>query len=264
MKKVLYIFAAVALLLGVASCQKDKDEDLEENNTTQQAGVYNPEMKISRIYVQYEDGEKELEQVWRWKDNKLIEIQYGYERYAYTYQNNRLSRLEVYYGGNLSYTYVYSYEGANFSKWEYYNEGEHEIYEFDYKNGKISSMYAYVDSHQDVHDFTWNGDNVSSSNEYGCLSTYTYDGKNNPYYGSLGFIFGDEPYCVSLSKNNITREYHNGQLGGILYEFTYEYTYEYNSKGYPVKRIKTESVTEPILDITYTDTSIYYYEYLED
>lgn len=272
MKKVLYIFAAVALLFGVASCQKDKDEDPEENITTQQAGVYNPGMKISRIYYQYEDGEKELDQVWRWKDNKLIEIQEGNRRYSYTYQNNRLSKLEVYYDGNLRYTYVYSYEGANFSKIEVHYEGEFKgTFEFDYKNGKISSMYFYhVDSDQFFVDFTWNGDNVSSI--YGTASmpvgysdetfifgnydnTYVYDNNNNPFCGGFLFLMNVEKHAFysSLSKNNVTRD-HNGQ-----YEYYYENSYEYNSKGYPVKKIETYCLSSTI-----THTHTYYYEYLED
>lgn len=257
MKKVLYIFAAVALLFGVASCQKDKDEDPEENITTQQAGVYNPGMKISRIYYQYGDGEKKLREVWRWKDNKLIEIQRGDERYAYTYQNNRLSKLEVYYKGDLMYTYVYSYEGANFSKMEAYYEGEFKgTFEFDYKNGKISSMYKYVGSHQDVVDFTWNGDNVSSI--YGTFdnydNTYVHDNNNNPFCGGFLFLNDEElDFCSYLSKNNVTRDYNR------QYKYSSEYSYEYNSKGYPVKKIKTFYMSNGS-----SSTSTYYYEYLED
>lgn len=253
MKKVLYFFAAVALLFGVASCQKDKDEPpAEAPITTQQAGVYNPGMKICRIYRQKDNGEKELQEAWRWKDNKLIEILYGNDRYTYTYQNNRLSKMELYGREGLYYfSCAYYYEGANFSKIEYDEDGDHDDYtaEFDYKNGKISSVYVYYESFQDVIDFTWDGDNVSSVHGDGHTDTFTYDGKNNPYCGSFLIVEGSGG--VSLSKNNVTKAYRNGKLD-------YEYSYEYNSKGYPVKKISTNDWG------SYTNTTTTYYEYLED
>ncbi len=268
MKKVLYIFAAVALLLGVASCQKDKDEDPEENITTQQAGVYNPGMKISRIYYQYGDGEKELEEIWYWENNKLIKIRNGHgeEIHTYTYQNNRLCERvsqDVLRISNVVFSigvssYVYHYEGANLSTIEATMTIGDFNYEFNYNSGKISSIYLFDGQSMGVFDFTWDGGNISSFQFNNTTYTFIYDNKNNPYCGSSEFLanwgyMDNESVTKTMSKNNLTKHYVDGKLHD-------EYSYEYNSKGYPVKKIQTVHDSDGTIAATHT----YYYEYLED
>ncbi len=264
MKKVLYIFAAVALLLGVTSCQKDKDEDPEENITTQAAGVYNPEMRISKIYYRHNNDAKKLAETWTWKNNRLIEVQEWTTHYTFSYQSNRLSKIDVDHqnGANHSYySYIYYYKGANLAKIVDTSASEVNTYEYDYKNGKICSKVetsTFSASYKSTYNYTWSGDNLSAckynfhtpATDKTTNYVYSYDSKKNPYYGGYMLLFDD---MACLSKNNLTKVYSDGKLEA-------EYSYEYNSKGYPVKKIHTVYNSDGTIAATHT----YYYEYLED
>ena len=260
MKKILYIFAAVALLLGVASCQKDKEENPEENITTQQAGVYNPGMKISRIYRQFEDGEKELEEIWHWNGNLLSRIDFVYdgrvsESMSYSYRGNRISRVYMNYDGYKKGlepdSCIFKYSGDQLSTIDCYMDGKLETtFEYMYTNGKITTIYEG----NRIHDYIWDGNNVVKDVWFSNL--YSYDSHKNPFLGLIRNYenLGTNPSYEFLSENNVIQQqkYSKGSIQ------SFQCTYEYNSKGYPVKKISTNDWG------SYTNTTTTYYEYLED
>lgn len=84
-----------------------------------------------------------------------------------------------------------------------------------------------------VYNFTWNGSNISeqvfTSGSSRTTRKYTYDKKNNPYYGSL-MAFYDEGPSVWGSKNNIVSQIVTVQdnTGMDNTDFHYSYTYDGN------------------------------------
>lgn len=112
--------------------------------------------------------------------------------------------------------------------------------------------------------FEWSGKNVSkitftySDDEIPYTYEYIYDEKLNPFYGLFN-IGEDDWNLLSLSKNNVTREFYREDD----YYVEYNYTYTYNGK-VPTSKSHTDihTYTNTYNDYcrdTYTDT--YYYEY---
>ena len=130
MKKIIMALVGVLLLSGFCACQKE------------QLGVYNPKMKINKIYSE-EDGRYLLEE-WTWTGNTLSKIDFFrpsgnlQSSQQYVYDGNRLSRIEsdgqyteflydgdlltkinTYSGGNLTETYALTFEKNKLSHISY-------------------------------------------------------------------------------------------------------------------------------------------------
>ncbi len=260
--KLFYILAAVMVLAGVASCQKDKDH--EELSNMRRAGVWNPDVKISKVYCHEPSSENlYLEEEWIWDDNKLKELRFWRSYLTYTYQDDRLYRADEYDGDKLVSSWVYYYDRTSLSKIEWFANGALAgIYEFDYEVGKISSIRSetYVKrGGQFVYSFTWEGENIISCKCFRQFNgsepvtrtyDFTYDSYNNPFYGAFEFYFPtmivglvDSP--LLLSKNNIVKM--NNSVGNNSV-----YSDKYNDKGYPVIKYRGDS------------SPLYSYEYLGD
>lgn len=154
MKKIFFIAAATAmLLLSMTSCNKDQE------------GVYNPKQKISKIYysgsITYnDDGEtystpRYLSEQWEWDDNLLksrtILSSSGSisERYTYTYEKKRLTRIDytaVADAGRPAQYTTFSYDGKELVQADYYYDNRlEETVRFIHTDGKITAMdISYV------------------------------------------------------------------------------------------------------------------------
>jgi hypothetical protein len=130
----------------------------------------------------------------------------------------------------------------------------------------LNNVSAKEDVYQYV-ELTWTGSNVTKSEVFynnisDSFTTYTYDNKNNPYFGSnaiTAYILGwDNPY--KLSQNNVLSIVSN------VSDETCTYNYSYNNDNYPVQYHELyESIYE---DEDYWFRAnveyIYSYNYLEN
>jgi hypothetical protein len=90
---------------------------------------------------------------------------------------------------------------------------------------------------------TWNGNNIEKEEykytddeeTYTDIYTYTYDKKNNPFYGL--FMGEEDMYGLSFSENNITKMVIISSGGDDDDAIQEDFTYEYD-KDFPVERIK--------------------------
>ena len=260
MKKLILMFAALALVFAFTSCQKE--------------GKFSPNKKISKIYVQTGSSERVIQQAWNWNKNQLESIDhYGMDGIidyteTFTYSKGRIVRID----DDTNNAYVeYSYKNGKLDRAVYYEHGvvmQDVVYT--YKNDKLASSYitydpAYKDAKskldpmryvlgEDIANiryhalknhntkdaatatetYEWEGDNLVL---YKCddVMQYevamSYDKKNSPYYHLLVLWGGNFAY---LSKNNAVNRtwtyYSDGQLFD-QYNFDYNYTYDGN---YPV------------------------------
>ena len=112
----------------------------------------------------------------------------------YTYNKAYISHMDYFYQNTLESTYDLTYS--------------------DNKLSKIACTYLNnVSAKEDVYQYvelTWTGSNVTKSEVFynnisDSFTTYTYDNKNNLYFGSnaiTAYILGwDNPY--KLSQNNV-------------------------------------------------------------
>lgn len=154
MKKTLLIVTAAILLLGMVSCNKQKD------------GVFNPKQKISAVYYSYKSQESwynsetytwedydpyitpmHKSQEWIWDGKQLQQIRYfssdgtvnGSE--TFTYDGKKLVRAEYKDSeGDVYYT-TYEYDGKELATANCYEEGQlYESYAFTYTDKKISDI----------------------------------------------------------------------------------------------------------------------------
>ncbi|MDR0207145.1 MAG: hypothetical protein LBI45_07830 [Bacteroidales bacterium] len=134
MKKLFLIcFALCILAMG---CEKE--------------GVYNPDKKIKRVFIQVENGEKYLSQEWTWEKNLLKKIQYNspyhssWEEY-YSYEKNKLVKVEK----SIGYYWEITYKGDTYDKVEYFDKQGMILIsaKFTYEKKKVSrvdfSMFYY-------------------------------------------------------------------------------------------------------------------------
>ena len=131
MKKISLLLASMMLIFIVSSCDRIED------------GAYSPKEKISKIYSDDMDGDKELESVWNWNKKQLQSIDYYWndnidyseyytynddgriesildidndEKIRYEYDDEKLSKAYYYDGGELVYKYDFVYDGKKLSK----------------------------------------------------------------------------------------------------------------------------------------------------
>jgi len=141
MKKNFLTPTTVAVLLLIFcisfnSCKKDE--------------VYNPERKIKKIYEKFEDSPRYLQQEWTWDENKLMRIDYYYHgnnnienSEYYTYEENKLTKVE----DNEGYFQI-SYTGFKYSKIEYFKKDDNLLiasWDFSYRNNKVSKIILTYD-----------------------------------------------------------------------------------------------------------------------
>ena len=142
------------LLLGVTSCNKDQD------------GVYNPQKKISKIYLSYESeycwsGDtdiysepRHLSEEWEWSGKQLVSrTLYSSdgsicEKYTYTYDDKRLSRIDWNdLSQNVTGYTTFAYDGKELTSadvYEGYVTPSYDCtYRFTHTDGKITSVELF-------------------------------------------------------------------------------------------------------------------------
>ena len=219
-------------------------------------------------YVGSTSTDNNLVRVWHWEHDKLTSVDYYYQDHLdgtdkLNYNNEGLVSEIVYYvDGEESESVEFSYNGTAISKIKYFDHGTLESsYDVSYENDKpirITCTYMSENKTMSKHgksfmenmfktdeisskdgilpytELAWIDNNMTkmyvfdSDLEY--FVTYTYDNKNNPYYGrnsstALMLAWGSS---YQLSQNNALSETYN--VYGDLY--TVDYTYNY-SDNYP-------------------------------
>ena len=136
MKKSLLIISLLAVVFSFSSCKKD-------------GHVYNPGKRISRMYVDWGEGEgRMLHEVWNWGEDNLKSIDhYSYgslswtEDFSYN-EEGMLTSVEDFRYGELT---EYKYDGRFVTRASYYEDGT--LYaEFTFKyndDNKITSIDYY-------------------------------------------------------------------------------------------------------------------------
>lgn len=129
MKKLCVVLTISVLLAGFCACEKDN------------LGVYNPKLKISKIYSE-EEGHY-LQEQWIWSGDQLSKIDFYRKTgdvkntHRYFYSDNRLVRIE---NGDDEYS-EFEYDGKLLTTIKTYS-GEKlvETYELTYDNKKLSHI----------------------------------------------------------------------------------------------------------------------------
>jgi len=283
----LYIFAIC--MVFVTSCKKEMVCD-NPNNIK----------KISEIYISYnyhyytsndqghtwtlydsDSFENRLFAVWHWDKDKISSIDHYDESQIdatdnFYYNNEGLvSKIINTYRGAEVGRMEYTYNKAYISHMDYFYQNALEsTYDLTYSDNKLSKIACTylnnVSAKEDVYQYvelTWTGSNVTKSEVFynnisDSFTTYTYDNKNNPYFGSnaiTAYILGwDNPY--KLSQNNVLSIVSN------VSDETGTYNYSYNNDNYPIQYHELyESIYE---DEDYWFRAnveyIYSYNYLEN
>jgi hypothetical protein len=107
--------------------------------TCNKEGVYKPKKKISKIYKQYGEGEKELSETWSWDKNKLSRIEYDKSGFIlFEYDKNHISKITSSEGSYEEFVY----DGSKLSKIKLYaaNKELDGSYSFEHDGKKISKM----------------------------------------------------------------------------------------------------------------------------
>lgn len=252
-------------------------------------------------YVGSTSTDNNLVRVWHWEHDKLTSVDYYYQDHLdgidkLNYNNEGLVSEIVYYvDGEESESVEFSYNGAAISQIKYFDHGTLESsYDVSYENDKpirITCTYMSENKTMSKHgksfmenmfktdeisskdgilpytELAWIDNNMTkmyvfdSDLEY--FVTYTYDNKNNPYYGrnsstALMLAWGSS---YQLSQNNALSETYN--VYGDLY--TVDYTYNY-SDNYPTDyKYPYENIYEySVYLFKYTGETTYSYSYLPD
>ena len=242
-----------------------------------------------------------LSQVWHWNNDNLLSIDYYYQGEVDGTDNliyndaGLVSKIVYTYEGEESETAELSYNGATISQMKFFNHGIMEsAFDISYANNKpvrVTCTYMSDDKTMSKHGkrfiknifktdeisskdgslpytvLTWTGNNLTklqrfnSESEY--KSTYTYDNKNNPYYGGNSltayvFAWGS---AEELSQNNVLSETYN-EDGEI---HTNNYTYNY-FENYPMQVHETYEYIHQYSDYwsKYISEYTHSYSYLTD
>ena len=128
MKKIDIVFIGILLILSFSACQKE------------QLGVYNPKMKLNKVYSE-EDG-RYLQEEWTWTGNTLSKIDYLrpsgnlQSSHQYLYDGDRLSRIET----DGQYT-EFLYDGKLLTKINTYKGDKLvETYDLTFDKNKLSHI----------------------------------------------------------------------------------------------------------------------------
>lgn len=230
----------------------------------------------------YWDGDK-IDQIDHYWGNDEVRC----TRYFYYNNAGNVNRIESYYEGELSYYMLFYYNDSKINKFEIYEDNIlYEAYELVYSGDKITRanciyysddeksydrQISFMKNFQHFKDhkesiqrddlpyiiLTWTGDDITKIREYypgegNYTTNYTYDNKNNPYYGSNALtayaIF--DSGITNLSQHNVKSSHSSDG-----YDYTYSYNYYEN---YPMQMSYTsEYISGPYDDIWYKDC----YEY---
>ncbi len=245
------LFTCALLIISLTACDK---EDKEANPTITDESVckitslaypndtspnlyeYNSKGYLTRIINKETQNDEDL----------VTHI------FSYLYDNNnRLIKSEIHRDGVLGYYITYDYNGLSVTCKEYNTTGSTPIimtYKYDAKNRVIEASEVSSGRYKVM--YTYNlKDNLEKKEIFtdGSLSSkvFYFDYDNNPIPHSG--VKGLPAFEGGLSKNNfgkaINYTYEDSNGDGVVEEKSSKsstYVYEYNSKGYPVKSIRTD------------------------
>mgnify|MGYP000040528878 CR=1 FL=1 len=231
MKKLLYLFSAVALTL--TSCSSDDDSTSSSNS-----GL------LTKIIETFEDNST-LTTEFQYSGTKLVRITDDEGRFDYTYTNDLITEIKYYESNTLLQTETFQYD-TNGRVTTYIivdnidtDWGNKETYTYN-TNGSVSVNYYSGDAFsQTTLDRTGtitflNGEINQISFSDGKTITYSYDNKNNPFKNVTGF-----------DKINFCNQEGTGVLHNIIQEDDstdlddISTTYTYNSNDYPITSTET-------------------------
>ena len=246
-------------------------------------------------------SDNSLSEVWHWNNDNLLSIDYYYQNLVdgtdNLFYNNAglVSKIVYSYEGEESESVELSYNGTTISQVKFFYHGIMEsAFDVSYANNKpvrVTCTYMSDDKTMSKHGkrfiknmfktdeitskdgnlpytvLTWTGNNLTkwqrfnSDSEYYC--NYTYDNKNNPYYGgnSISAYVLAWRGSEELSQNNVISEVYN-EYG----EFhTNNYTYNY-FENYPMQVHEKHENIYQHSDYwsKYTSEYTYSYSYLTD
>ena len=136
-------------------------------------------------------------------NGKVMEIKYTSPGYVYrevfTYNGDKITKVEWFYNGELEQKYVCTYNGENIDEiieYNYYN-GSEELdrkYEFSYTNGNLTEMLGFYyddgvweNSYKDV--YTYSGNKVIQIDDYDYYNdTWELDDTEYFSYNSQGLL----------------------------------------------------------------------------
>ena len=308
MKKVLVLMVAAATLLAFTSCNKEGVYNPKEkivkiykssiNSTTYSYG--------GQSLTESDTVPKYVSEEWTWSGKLLTSISfysYNYQtktsvfsnkidltydgkqltkvassddptnEYAtYTYDGNKISKIETYYRGKLQSTTDVTHDGKKVVKVviTMYDDDEGDITKFVMNSimptRKAAEMVLAcrsakaVTTETETIDFTYEGNNVSKMvvtyGEDKRTMDFTYDAMKNPFYGNYLYAASGDG-SVMLSENNVLTE--KSSWTGEEPR-TQSYTYEYDGK-YPVSCTTSETSNDGVY--SYSSSNTIYYEYAE-
>lgn len=142
-------------------------------------------------------------------NGKVIEVKYTYSnniyRTVFTYNGDKLVKVESFDNGELNYKYAFTYNGENLQEVleYYYNNGIEEMdykYEFSYSGGKLSEILGiyfddgvWVNSYKDV--YLYDGNKVIQIDEY------DYEDGTWELYDSEFFSYNSLGLLESISES---------------------------------------------------------------
>lgn len=246
-------------------------------------------------------SDNSLSEVWHWNNDNLLSIDYYYQNLVdgtdNLFYNNAglVSKIVYSYEGEESESVELSYNGTTISQVKFFYHGiMKSAFDVSYANNKpvrVTCTYMSDDKTMSKHGkrfiknmfktdeitskdgnlpyivLTWTGNNLTklqrfnSDSEYYC--NYTYDNKNNPYYGGNSI----SAYVLAwggpeeLSQNNVISEVYNEN--GEFHTNNYTYNYFEN---YPMQVHEKHENIYQHSDYwsKYTSEYTYSYSYLTD
>lgn len=210
MKKTFLFSMTIALLFVFTSCEKD--------------GVYNPKKKISKIYMQYEDAEKELFQTWTWNGNLLSQIvdTYGVKQ-VFEYDGKRIDKIrytENRTDYNRTATTDFIYDGKKI---------------FQIKDESTTSGDGYSRTFQSTGEVSYDGKKISKI-AYTCETT-DYSEKSckfmaNQVAGTISYLMGmpqERPNMESQLVSFLKKKTKNQTKSTNYYNYEVRFKYDGNN-----------------------------------
>lgn len=272
MKKIIYFFSALVLLLN--SCSHDIEPNMPPSDNPTNPSNPTTSVLLKKMIQTDSDGFTNTLN-FTYSGNKLVKITYSedntYE--VFTYNGDLIAKSESFDSSNNmidTFTYVYNVDGNLIeAKWLDYVNGNDASTKFLYTHnadGTISYQQFNGDTNSQT-TFYRDGkiyankfeENVPADPGYYpdhvVTHTFTYDGKNQPTknitgHGKIWFAFSDSG---TNFQNNVTSNVHTNTLG--LYQPMTTTSYTYNNLDYPITQTETSS-SDPT-DVT---TTQYFYE----
>lgn len=246
MKKILYFFGALAFAL--TSCS---DEENSENPIL-------PENYILPKKSVYTEGKDKFETVFVYDGNKIVSATSLTSKTVYTYTGDYITKREDFSDGKIISKEEYIYDDGKLGRIIYTNvsEGVTSVNSVFYSYDGNTIAYTYYHNDNDGNPIrgnegvlTYSGGNLVKKRELGkTLSavsevTYEYDTKNNPYKNILGYnlLIGSTNLVNNITKSTSYLVYVDPVFGEMKNTFVFSYTYEYNDKGYPTKKVQSNS-----------------------